>query len=346
VSDVLLLWAAATADRLQIVQAHAAASGAHVVRCGLSDLSTHMLPPPRPTVAIVDDELAAMKALAAGADEVLYLSQVGDEELARAAARAVARARARLAEAPPWSDASAALGSLLEWVSLELVACVSGAVLEGELLEETVRSLLARPETGAAANDLGPTAADTLEMLETVRESFRRMQEVLEALRAVSGSDGSSQTAVAPICEALARVFKNRLLPVADMLLDLDSTCTASIRPAKLVVALVLLVNDVLDRAARAEKRRGKRIRITLRVLAVEGRTVVEIEDDLETSGDPAPSANSSPIARISGALRGEGVEVHHASTPGRTAVRVAFPRQESPGSGPHLVASRPAHIN
>jgi hypothetical protein len=311
-----------------------------------------MASPRRPTVAVVDDERAAMNALAAGADEVLYPPQVGGEELERAIGRAVARSRARLAEAPPWSDASAAVGFLLEWVSIELVACVSGAVLEGELLEETVRSLLARPETGIAANEFGPTIADTLEMLETVRESFRRMQEVLEALRAVSGTHGASSTALAPICEALARVFQNRLLPVADMLLELDSACTASVRPAKLVIALVLLVNDVLDRAARKdaaheERRHGKRIRITLRVLAVQGRTAVEIEDDLETSVDPAPSAHWSPIARIGDALRGEGVEVHHASAPGRTAVRLVFRPEESPGSGPDVVASRArAHLD
>jgi hypothetical protein len=329
VSDVLLVWTAATAERLEIVQAHAVASGAHVVRCGLSDLPAHILPRLGPMVAIVEDELAGVTALAGGVDEVLFHSAVGDKELERAVNRAVVRARARSAGTGPrqWADASAALGSLLEWVSIELVACVSGAVLEGDLLEESVRGLLARPETGIPANEHGPTVGDTLEMLQTVRESFRRMQEVLQALRALGGSDGSSATAVAPICEGLERVFKNRLLPVADMDLDLDSSCAVSLSPAKLVVALVLLVNDVLDRAVREAERRGRRLRITLRARAVEGRTVVEVEDDSETACASDACAHSSLIARLRGALHGEGVEVQHTSAPGRTAVRLVFSR-------------------
>lgn len=218
-----------------------------------------------------------------------------------------------------------AMETLLDWITIELVACISGAVLEGDLLEESVRRLFARQGPEVLAPEHAPPADETLEMLGTVRESFRRMHEVQQALRVLSGSDASDSVALAPICQALSCLMQSRAVPVADVVLEGDATCATSIRPGKLVAALVLLVNDVLDRAARGAAARGKRVRITLRTHTVGGAAAVEIEHDLEAApGETQTREGLLPyVCRI---LCGDGGEVQLTSAPGTTLVRLLLP--------------------
>ena len=214
--------------------------------------------------------------------------------------------------------------TLLEWIAIEFVACMSGAVLEGELLEGNVQRLLAREGAEMVTDEHAANTDDTLEMLGTVRESFRRMQEVLQAVRVLSSSDASGSVALASLCQALSRVLQSRAVPVADILLDLHATCATSTRPGKLVAALVLLANDVLDRAAA----RGKRVRITLRVHSVDGIAAVEMEHDLDA--DPGDArTRGSPLPYVRRLLRGDGAEVELTSAPGRTLVRLLLPLAE-----------------
>jgi hypothetical protein len=305
----------------------AGGSRSQLVRCSMREVARHVLAPGT-VIAVVDDDRAATEAFGAGVDEVVLKGDLNDEELARAAESAVARAQTRISSLEPGQDGEEgdALATLLDWLAIELVACLSSTVLEGDLLEENVRRLVARQETGATAGEFGPSEADTLEMLATVRASFRRMQEVLHAVRALGSPEGASVAALATICEALSRVLQSRAVPIADIDLELDPTCTARIRPAKLVGALVILVESVLDRATRDAAPRGKRVRIILRARAVEGAAIVEVEDDLDTGWTGDARARPSPVARVRSALRGDGAEVQVASAPGRTTVRLVLP--------------------
>jgi hypothetical protein len=311
----------------------AGGSTSQLVRCSMREVARHAQAPAT-VIAVVDDDLAAREALGAGVDEVVLKGDLNDEELARAAESAVARAQT---PEPPFApgqdgDEGGALGTLLDWLAIELVTCLSSTVLEGDLLEENVRRLFARQETGTAADEFGPSEADTLEMVATVRGSFRRMQEVLFAVRALGGPDGPRVAALATICQSLSRVLQSRALPIADIDLDVDPTCGASIRPAKLVGALVILVESVLDRATRDAAPRGKRVRVMLRARSVEGAAIVEVEDDLDAAGRSDPHLRPSPVTRVRNALRGDGAEVQVASAPGRTTVRLVLPRAELAG--------------
>lgn len=214
---------------------------------------------------------------------------------------------------------------LLEWITIELVACVSGAVLEAEILEENVRRIVTPRRADTAAGAL--YGADTLEMLETVRESFRRMQEVLHAVRVLSGSDISSSVALGPLCQAVSRVLQSRAVPVADVFLQADATCATSTRPGKVVAALVLLADDVLERA-RGAWARGKRVRITLRAHTIDGAAAVELEHDLDAAPGGART-RGNPLPYVRRLLSGDGAEVEVTSAPGRSLVRLLLPLAE-----------------
>jgi hypothetical protein len=180
------------------------------------------------------------------------------------------------------------------------------------------------------------SADDTLEMLDTVHESFRRLREVLEAVRVLSGADASSAIGLASLLQSLACILRNRALPVADVVLDVEAACATSTRPGKLVAALVLLAHDVLDRAPRLAP--DKRVRVTLRARTVDGAAAIELEHDLEASPDEArPSASAVSFARRT--LAGDGGEVHLATTPGKTTIQLLLPLAEAAGAA----APRPA---
>ncbi len=326
-SETLLLWLATAPPRTEILEAKSC--GVRLVHCTLEDVAAHALVP-EGLIAVVDDDHVATEALGAVVDEVVRHGDLTDEKLARAAEAAAVRARSRVRahEAGPRVDEADAMETLLEWITIEFVACMSGAVLEGELLEGNVQRLLARRGPEVITSEHALYATDTLEMLETVRESFRRMQEVLHAVRVLSGSDISSSVALGPLCQALARVLQSRAVPIADVVLEADATCATSTRPGKLVAALVLLTNDVLDRAAQSSSTRGKRVRITLRAHAVEGAAAVEMEHDLEPSPSDART-RGSPLPYVRRMLRGDGADVQVTSSPGRTLVRLRLPLAE-----------------
>ena len=191
-NDVLVLWVASSPAGAEIVEAGGSTS--QLVRCSMREVATHALAPAT-VIAVVDDDRAATEAFGAGVNEVVLKGDLNDEELARAAESAVARAQIRVPslEPGPDGDEADALGTLLEWLAIELVACTSSTVLEGNLLEENVRRLLARQEPGTTGGEFGDSEADTLEMLVTVRESFRRMQGVLCAVRALGGPEGAQR---------------------------------------------------------------------------------------------------------------------------------------------------------
>ncbi len=323
VSEILLLWLATSPPGNEILEAKG--SGIRLVRCTLAEVAAHALVP-NGLIAVVDDDHVATEGLGAVVDEVLRQGDLTEERLARAAETASARARSRggARDPGPQVDEADAMETLLEWIAIEFVACMSGAVLEGELLEGNVQRLLAREGAEMVTDEHAANTDDTLEMLGTVRESFRRMQEVLQAVRVLSSSDASGSVALASLCQALSRVLQSRAVPVADILLDLHATCATSTRPGKLVAALVLLANDVLDRAAA----RGKRVRITLRVHSVDGIAAVEMEHDLDA--DPGDArTRGSPLPYVRRLLRGDGAEVELTSAPGRTLVRLLLPLAE-----------------
>ncbi len=306
-------------------------SGVRLVRCTLAEVAAHALVPDG-LIAVVDDDHVATEALGAVVDEVLRQGDLTEEQLARTAKMAAARAliRSREAEHGPLVDEASAMETLLEWITIEFVACMSGGVLEGELLEGNVKRLLARQTvTGDNALD----ADDTLEMLNTVHESFRRMQEVLQAVRVLSGSDASGSILVAPLCQALSRVLHSRAVPVADVVLEVDATCETSARPGKLVAALVLLVGDVLDRAARGGSAFPKQVKLTLRARSIDGAAVVELEDDLDTDADDDARIRASPLPHVRRILRDEGAEVQVTSASGRHLVRLLLPRAKRSGT-------------
>jgi len=327
-----LLWIATSAEGLAVVEARAASSDLRVLRCAVRDLHVHTLASgsPSPVIAVVDDDRAATEALGAGVDEVVRQGELTEEGLDRAVTRAEARAQAR--SRAPIADESDALASLLDWIAIELVACISGAVLEGELLEESVRRLVAERVARGERSEAIPSAADTLEMLDTVRESFRRMHAVLHAVRSLSGNDAAS-TAIEPILMAISRVLLNRSVPVGDITIDADPRCATSLKTPKLVTALVLLMGNVFDRAARAHRPGEKRIRIVLRAFVAEEAAIVEIEDDVADPTRETTGAvwRSDPIAAVRSRLRDEGADVLFSASSGRTTVRLVLPLAEPP---------------
>ncbi len=326
-SETLLLWLATSPPRTELLEGKG--SGVRVVHCTLAEVVAYALVP-EGLIAVVDDDHVATEALGAVVDEVVRQGDLTGEKLARAAEAATARARGRVyARDPgPRVDEAEAMETLLEWITIEFVACMSGAVLEGELLEGNVRQLLSRKGPDVATGEHALYAGDTLEMLETVRESFRRMLEVLHAVRVLSGSDISSSVALGPLCQALSRVLQSRAVPVADIVLEADATCATSTRPGKLIAALVLLANDVLERAAHGAPASSKRVRITFRVHSVDGAAAVEMEHDLEAVASDARS-RPSPLPYVRRILRGEGAEVQVTCVPGRTLVRLRLPLAE-----------------
>jgi hypothetical protein len=333
VGEIVLLWIASSAEGLALVEARAAGSELRVLRCGVRDLHTHTLASGSlaPVIAVVDDDRAATEALGAGVDEVVRQAELTDEELDRAVKRAEARAQSR-ARAPV-KDESDALASLLDWIAIEMVACVSGAVLEGELLEESVRRLVAERTARGERSEAIPSAADTLEMLDTVRESFRRMQAVLQAVRSLSRAPDPENVALAPILMALSRIVLNRSVPVGDISVDADPRCATSLRTAKLVTALVLLTSDVFDRAVRAARPGQKRVQVILRAFIAEDAAIVEIEDDIADSVRDASGTGwrSDPIAEVRSRLRDEGADVLLSAAAGRTTVRLVLPLADAP---------------
>jgi hypothetical protein len=328
VSETLLLWLATSPPRTELLEAKG--SSIRLVHCTLAEVSAHALVPDG-LIAVVDDDHVATEALEAVVDEVVRQGDLTGETLAHAAEAAAVRARSRVRvarDSGPRVDEADAMETLLEWITIEFVACMSGAVLEGELLEGNVQKLLARQGPEMITSEHALYAGDTLEMLETVRESFRRMQEVLHAVRVLSGSDISSSVALGPLCQALSRVLQSRAVPVADVVLEADATCATSTRPGKLVAALVLLANDVLDRAAQGASARGKRVRITLRAHTVDGAAAVEMEHDLDAAPADART-RGSPLPYVRRMLRGDGAEVQVTSAPGKTLIRLRLPLAE-----------------
>ncbi len=333
VGEIVLLWIASSGEGLDVVEARAASSDLRVLRCAVRDLHIHTLASgaPSPVIAVVDDDRAATEALGAGVDEVVRQGELTAEGLDRAVIRAQARAHARTR--PSVGDDSDALASILDWIAIEMVACVSGAVLEGELLEESVRRLVAERVARGERSEAIPSASDTLEMLDTVRESFRRMQAVLQAVRSLSGYDEGA-VAIGPVLTGLARVLLNRSVPVGNITIDADPRCATSLKTPKLVSALVLLMGRVFDRAERAHRPGEKRIRIVLRAFVAEDAAIVEIEDDI---GDFAREASAGsgwrtdPIAEVRTRLREEGADVLLSASSGRTTVRLVLPLADCP---------------
>jgi hypothetical protein len=327
VSETILLWLATSPPGKQVLEARG--SGVRVVRCTLAEVAAHALVPDG-IIAVVDDDEVATEALGAVVDAVVRKGDLTDEKLALAAETATARARsrARARDPGPRVDEADALETLLDWITIELVACISGAVLEGELLEENVRRLLTHTGPVKGAGEPVPSPDDTLQMLETVRESFRRMQEVQQAIRVLSGTDASGSVALASICQALSCLMQSRAIPVADVVLEVDATCATRARPGKVVAALLLLANDVLDRAAHGAAARGKRVRITLRARTVDRAAAVELEHDLDA--DPGDTqTRASPLPYVRRILGGDGAEVQLTAVPGKTLVRLLLPLAE-----------------
>lgn len=337
-SAVLVLWLATPPPPAKVLEA--AGSGVRLVQCTLAEVSAHALVPDA-LIAVVDDDHGGTSMLEAVVDKVLRQSELTGETLARAAEAATARAnqRALARDGGPRIEEADAMEAFLEWLAIELVACMSGAALEAELLEDDVRRLLSREKPGALMRERAPRADDTLEMLETVHESFRRLREVLEAVRVLSGADASNAIGLASLLQSLERILRNRALPVADIAVDVDAACATTTRPGKLVATLVLLAHDVLDRAARLAP--DKRIRITLRARTVEGAAGIELEHDLDTSADDAPvGASAFSFARR--ALAGDGGEVRLLAAPGRTILQLLLPLAEASGA-PLSRPARPA---
>jgi hypothetical protein len=335
VSAVLVLWLATPPPPTEILEA--GGSGVRVVHCTLAEVTAHALAP-NALIAVVDDDHVATETLEAVVDKVLRRSELTEETFARAAEAAEGSANKRelLRDRAPRLEEADAMEAFLEWLAIELVACVSGAALEAELLEDDVRRLVARERPGAHLRERVPRAEDTLEMLETVHESFRRLREVLEAVRVLSGADASNAIGLASLLQSLERILRSRALPIADLFLDVDAACATTTRPGKLVAALVLLAHDVLDRATRLTP--DRRVRVTLRAYALESAAAIELEHDLDPSSDDA-RAGASALAFARRVLGGEGGEVHLARVSGKTILQLLLPLAEASG----VVVPRPA---
>ena len=332
-NELVLLWVAASTTRFEVAESRP--PGIRVVRCPMRDVPSYTVGGSNVVIAVVDDDRESTEALGAGVDEVIRHGDLTHAELDRASERAVARARTRLRafEVAQPTDDTDALTTLLDWVAIELVACVSGAVLEGDLLEENVRKMLELREKGVPRREDDLSAADTMEMLQTVRDSFRRMQEVLQAVRTLS----SGEATLGAICEATARTLRNRALPLADIELDLQPDSATSLRTGRVVAALVMLVSDVFDRSALAPSERRKRPRITLRTFVAEGAAIIEIEDDLDVPhASSARAGRRDPVAEVRARLNGDGGELQLASEPGRTTVRLVLPLAALPQTSTH----------
>jgi hypothetical protein len=331
-----------------------------VVRCGLRELAQLALASTScsPVVAIVDDDRAATEALGTGVDEVVRQSELTAEGIDRVVNRAQARARGRLraleAVRPPATE-SDALSVLLEWIAIELAGCVSGAVLDGELLESGVRNLLdshgAASAVMAHGATAGPDAAgltsdDLLEMLETVQASTRRTLEVLNALRGLSNM-GAPGAVIPRVLEALACVLRSQSIPFADIRVEINGPCETSVPTSKLVAALVVAVSSAFDRAARASRNDGTRAVITLRAFAEEGASFVEIEDDVDETAhrDGAIGRRADAITQIGATLRELGGDLLVESGGGYTTTRLVLPSGAESAVPVAASDSRPAIV-
>jgi hypothetical protein len=324
VSGVVIFWATTSTAGLDEVENYAAESGDRVGRVALRDLGPQALAGAAlaPVIAVVDDDRAATEALGAGVDEIVRRGDLSRATIEQAVHRAEARARGRLRAmiVPTPRDEVAAFGNLLDWVAIELVSCMSGAVLESELLEDGVRRLVESPQGKSSGR-----GDEILEMIETVKDSQQRTREVLNAIRSLSGAD-AARTSVAEILGALARVVHSRAVPLADVTVEADGACTASISVPKLVGALVTILSEVLERAATGAH--GARARLTLRAYTAVEATVVEIEDDAGEAFVPGPG-QAGPLAPLRAAMNELGADVIVESTPERTVVRLLLPPAE-----------------
>jgi hypothetical protein len=325
VSDILLVWTAASTDGFEFAQAHAVTNGALLVRCGLSELAKHALGSARPIVAVVDDEGAATVALGTGAHEVLCPSEIGGDQLDRASRRALARVAtpSERSKVLSWSDGSAALSYLLESAAIELVTCVSGATLEAELLDDNIRRFMAeggRPPFPASPLSVG----DMLEMLGGIRTAFRSGEEVVQALRGLSGCE-ATVTRVGPILEALARVLFNRALPVATVEVQAHADCATTIPTSTIVVALVTLMAHALG-GATCRGPGPKKPLVVLRAFVTDGTAIVEIESDAGAGG-PDDDVGWDPVPVLRPRLRLQGADVERTNAPHtRAAHRLLLP--------------------
>ncbi len=324
-TEVVLLWLATTLDRFAIVQARAARQEMRVTRCAPKALRARDLKlGAGPVIAVLDDDYSAPGALGAGVDEVVRHSELTDALLDRAVVRASARAQARhrwLAQEAR-EDRSEALPSLLDWISIELAAHLSAAVLEAEGLEESVQGLATHD---AKTLESIPRHAEMLEMTETVRHGLGKMTELLAAVRTLSGSEAPG-TSVREVFVALSTVLTNRLVPIADLQVCADEGCTTSVASARLVAALVMLVDDVLARAARAGHAQSqRRVTLALRAYVVGDTTIVEVEDDAAASSSAAAQRRPS-VADLRLWLREEGADLIVTTTPDRRTTRLVLP--------------------
>jgi nucleotide-binding universal stress UspA family protein len=324
--SVVILWATTSTTGFDVVEAYARGASAELARSPIRDLPSRALVASSyaSVIAVVEDDRAATEALGAGVDEIVRRSDATVEALERAVSRAEARARGRLhaiASPRPADDASS-FASLLDWIAIELVACVSGAVLESELLEDGVRRLVGAPQPRA----LGSRSEDILEMLETIKESQRRTKEVLQAIRSLAGADAVN-TSVPDVLHALARILRGRSVPLMDLTLEIEGPCVTSVPVPKLVATLVGLISGALDRATRS--RRADRVTLILRAFVAEEATIVEIEDDASDESVEGPHRHADGMAAIRAAMREHGADMVVETALGRTTARLVLPPVE-----------------
>jgi hypothetical protein len=324
VSGVVIFWAATSTVGLEDVERYAAMKGEKLCRVSLRELGAQALASTAyaPVVAVVEDDRAATEALGAGVDEIVRRGDLSTPAIEQAVKRAEVRARGRLrALVTTMGDEASAFGNLLDWVAIELVSCMSGAVLESELLEESVKRLVAGHDTRASRS------SDIRERLETVKDSQRRTREVLEAVRSLSGAD-AARTSASEVIGALARVIQSRAVPLADVEVESEGICATAIPVPKLVGALVAVLSEALDRASAAQHTGPGRVQLILRAYVAEEATVVEIEDSAGEQFIPGPG-QASALGKVRSAMNDLGADVIVEATGNRTTVRLLLPPVE-----------------